>query len=99
MVIEVSRRLQNVTPALVGKRGLTIAGELRPGDAGLAAEAPPAVLGHFGAERIGVDCRQGLTLPPRRSASVVCGAGRDLSTTNRSRCDDCRRRAPIASHS
>jgi hypothetical protein len=84
--------LQDLVLARVGKRGLTMAGELRPGDPGLALEAQPAVLRLSGAERFGVDCTPGLNLSPHKSASVVYGVGRDLPATNWSRCDDCRRR-------
>jgi hypothetical protein len=92
MVMEASRRLQDLVLALVRKRGLTMAGELRPGDPGLALEAQPAVLRLSGAQRIGLDCTPGLNLSPHKSASVVYGVGRDLPATNWSRCDDCRSR-------
>jgi hypothetical protein len=90
MVMEASRRLQDLALAQARKRGLTMAGELRPGDPGLALEAQPAVLRFSGAERIGVDCTAGLNLSPHKSASVVYGVGRDLPATTWSRCDDCR---------
>ena len=90
MLMEASRRLQDLVLALVRKRGLTMAGELRPGDPGLALEAQPAVLRFAGAERIGLGCTPRLNLSPHKSASVVYGVGRDLPATNWSRCDDCR---------
>ena len=71
MVMEASRRLQDLVLAVVRKRGLTMAGELRPGDPGLALEAQPTVLKLSGAERIGVDCTPGLNLSPHKSTSVV----------------------------
>jgi hypothetical protein len=92
MLMEASRRLQDLVLALVRKRGLTMAGELRPGDPGLALEAQPAVLRLSGARGIGVDCTPGLNLSPHKSASVVYGVGRDLPATNWSRCDNCRSR-------
>jgi hypothetical protein len=92
MLMEASRRLQDLVLALVRKRGLTMAGELRPGDPGLALEVQPAVLRLSGAQRIGVDCTPGLNLSPHKSASVVYGVGRDLPATSWSRCDDCRSR-------
>lgn len=92
MVIEASRRLQDLVLALVRKRGLTMAGELRPGDPGLALEAQPTVLKLAGASAIGLDCTTGLNLSPHKSTSVVYGVGRDLPATNWSRCDDCRSR-------
>jgi hypothetical protein len=90
MVTEASRRLQDLVLALVRRRGLTMAGELRPGDPGLALAAQPAVLRFAGAERIGVACAPGFGLSPHKSASVVYGVGHDLPATNWSRCDDCR---------
>ena len=92
MLIEASRLLQDHVLAFVKKRGLTMAGELRPGDPGLALEAQPAVLKLSGADRIGLGCTSGLNLAPLKSASVVYGVGRDLPEAKWSRCDACRRR-------
>ena len=89
VVTEVSRRLQNPALALVRKRRLTMAGELRSGGADLALEVQPAALRLSGAERINVACTQAFNLSPHKSASVVYGVGRDLPATNWSRCDDC----------
>jgi len=90
VAMEVSRRLQDPALALVRRRGLTIAGKLRRGDAGLALEPPPAALRLFGAVRIGLGCTPGLNLSPHKSASFVFGGGCDYPTTNRLRCCDCR---------
>ena len=54
MLMEASRRLQDRILADVTKRGLTMAGELRAGDPGLALEAQPAVLRLAGGATIGV---------------------------------------------
>lgn len=96
MLMEMSRRLQDRILADVTKRGLTMAGELRAGDPGLALEAQPAVLRLSGADEIGVAVTQSLALEPIKSASVVFGVGRDLPPALWSRCDDCRSRKTCA---
>ena len=96
MLMEASRRLQDRILADVTKRGLTMAGELRPGDPGLALEAQPAVLRLAGAGRIGVAVTSSLALEPAKSASVMFGVGRDLPVALWSRCDDCRSRKTCA---
>ena len=96
MLMEASRRLQDRILATVTKRGLTMAGELRPGDPGLALEAQPAVLRLAGAGRIGVAVTSSLALEPAKSASVMFGVGRDLPIALWSRCDDCRSRKTCA---
>lgn len=96
MLMEASRRLQDRILADVTKRGLTMAGELRAGDPGLALEAQPAVLRLAGAERIGVVATSSLALEPAKSASVMFGVGRDLPAALWSRCDDCRSRKTCA---
>jgi hypothetical protein len=92
ILLEATRRLQDRILADVAKRSLTMAGELRAGDPGLALEAQPAVLRLAGAGRVGVDVTETLALHPLKSASVVYGVGHDLPPANWSRCDDCRSR-------
>lgn len=96
MLMEASRRLQDRILASVTKQGLTMAGELRAGDPGLALEAQPAVLRLAGADRIGVAATGSLALEPAKSASVMFGVGRDLPAALWSRCDDCRSRKTCA---
>ena len=96
MLMEMSRRLQDRILADVGKRGLTMAGELRAGDPGLALEAQPAVLRLAGAAEIGVAVTGTLALEPIKSASVMFGVGHDLPRALWSRCDDCRSRTTCA---
>ena len=93
ILMEATRRLQDRILADVTRRGLTMAGELRAGDPGLALEAQPAVLRLAAADRIGVTVTGTLALHPHKSASVVYGVGRDLPPANWSRCDECRSRA------
>lgn len=90
ILMEATRRLQDRILVDVAKRGLTMAGELRAGDPGLAMEAQPAVLRLAAADRIGVTMTETLALHPLKSASVVYGVGRDLPPANWSRCDECR---------
>jgi len=96
MLMEASRRLQDRIHADVTKRGLTMAGELRAGDPGLALQAQPAVLRLAGGDRIGVVATSSLALEPAKSASVMFGVGRDLPLALWSRCDDCRSRKTCA---
>jgi hypothetical protein len=90
ILMEATRRLQDRILADIAKRGLTMAGELRAGDPGLALEAQPAVLRLAAADRIGVTMTETLALNPLKSASVVYGVGHDLPPANWSRCDECR---------
>ncbi len=92
MLLEASRRLQDAVIAGVRRAGLTMAGELRPGDPGLALEAQPAVVRLAGGEAIRLTVTRSLALNPPKSATVVYGVGRDLPAVSWSRCDDCRSR-------
>lgn len=96
MLMEASRRLQDRILADVTKRGLSMAGELRAGDPGLALEAQPAVLRLSGGAEIGVAATPSLALEPAKSATVMFGVGRDLPAALWSRCDDCRSRKTCA---
>ena len=92
MLLEASRRLQDAVLASVRRGGLTMAGELRPGDPGLALEAQPAVVRLAGGAALGLAVTRSLALDPAKSATVVYGVGRDLPAVTWSRCDDCRSR-------
>jgi hypothetical protein len=96
MLMEASRRLQDRILADVAKRGLTMAGELRAGDPGLALEAQPAALRLAGGSEIGVKTSASLALEPAKSATVVFGVGNDLPLALWSRCDECRSRRTCA---
>ncbi|MGZ9021503.1 MAG: hypothetical protein ACXW3S_16470 [Rhodoplanes sp.] len=87
-----SRRLQDRMLAAARNRGLVLAGELRPGDPGLALDAQPTVLGLADADAIGVTVTRGCLLHPLKSISMVLGAGLGLPPAHWSRCDDCRSR-------
>lgn len=92
-LFEVSRRAQDRMHADVARRGLSMSGELRPGDPGLDLEAQPAVLRLAGAEAIGVRVSGHMLMHPHKSTSMVLGVGIDLPPAEWSRCDECRKRA------
>ena len=98
LLFEVSRRAQDRLHADAVRRGLSLAGELRAGDPGLALDAQPAVLQLAWADAVGVTLGAGLLMHPLKSTSFVIGAGIDLPATAWSRCDSCRLRAKCALH-
>lgn len=87
-----TRRAQDELQASVIRGGLTMAGELRPGDPGLALTAQGGVLRLAGAEAIGVTVTRLNMLAPTKSTSAMFGVGRDLPVARWSRCDGCRSR-------
>lgn len=93
LLIEVSRLVQDRMLAEVTRKGMTMAGELRPGDPGLALEAQPGVLRLAGAGTIGVNLNDALLMRPHKSTSMVMGVGLDLPAVAWSRCQHCRSRA------
>lgn len=93
LLFAVSRRAQDRLHADVTRRGLTLAGELRAGDPGLAIEAQPAVLRLAQAATIGVVVNERLLMHPHKSTSMVLGVGIALPPAQWSRCDECPKRA------
>ncbi|HUW38377.1 MAG TPA: hypothetical protein VMV91_13715 [Rhodocyclaceae bacterium] len=89
MLFAVSRRAQDRMLVDARRRGLSMAGELRAGDPGLALEAQGAVLRLGWAETIGVRLAHGQLMQPMKSTSMVLGVGIDLPPTRWSRCDAC----------
>jgi hypothetical protein len=89
LLFALTRRVQDRMLAQTLRKGLTMAGELRPGDPGLALDAQGAVLRLARAQRIGVELTRGMLMRPHKSASMVLGVGIDLPATAWSRCDDC----------
>jgi len=89
----VIRRVQDRMMAAANRSRLTMAGELRPGDPGLALEAQAAVLRLAEADTIGVSLSRGHALQPLKSVSMVLGVGINLPAAHWSRCDDCPSRA------
>jgi hypothetical protein len=93
LLFAASRLVQDRMLADAQRQGLSLSGELRPGDPGLAIDAHATVLRLAQAETIGVVARYSHTLYPLKSFSVVMGAGTNLPRANWSRCDSCPTRA------
>lgn len=93
LLFEVSRRAQDRMYVDVTRQGRSMAGELRPGDPGLALDAQPAVLRLAGAEALGVTVNEGLLMRPHKSTTMVLGVGIDLPPAEWSRCDECPKRS------
>jgi hypothetical protein len=89
LLLAATRHAQDGMLAAAGAAGLSMSGELRPGDPGLALQTQAAVLRLAGAESIGVGVTPGHTLTPLKSITMVLGAGIDLPPAHWSRCDDC----------
>lgn len=89
LLFAVSRRAQDRMHADVARRGLSMAGELRAGDPGLALAAQGAVLRLAQAETIGIRLGSGQLMQPFKSTSMVLGVGIDLPAVAWSRCDQC----------
>ncbi len=89
LLFAVSRRAQDRMQADAARRGLSMAGELRPGDPGLALDAQAAVLRLAQAETIGIKLGAGGLMHPVKSCSMVLGVGIDLPAVQWSRCDHC----------
>ena len=100
LLLAVTRRVQDRMLVATRNRGLTMAGELRPGDPGLALEAQKIVLRLAEANAAGVSLTRGHALHPLKSISMVFGVGVDLPPVPWSRCDDCpsRPRCRVAGH-
>jgi hypothetical protein len=89
LLFAVSRRAQDRMQTEVARRGLTLSGELRAGDPGLALEAQVSVLRLAAADEIGVCLSRSLLMEPLKSASMVLGVGVNLPASAWSRCDAC----------
>lgn len=92
LLMAASRRVQDRMLADARRRGLTMAGELRAGDPGLALDAQDTVLRLAQAELVGVCLREGHVMVPLKSISMVLGIGIDLPPAQWSRCDECPQR-------
>lgn len=88
-----SRRAQDRMLADARARGLSMAGELRAGDPGLALEAQGPVLRLAGARALGVELTRGGVMRPLKTTSMVLGVGLELPAVRWSRCDCCPSRA------
>jgi hypothetical protein len=93
LLFDISRRAQDRMQVEVSRRGLTMSGELRAGDPGLALQAQGAVLRLAGAGGIGISLGESFLMHPLKSTSMVLGVGVDLPASAWSRCDTCNSRA------
>lgn len=96
LLLALSRRTQDRMLADARRQRLSVAGELRAGDPGLALQAQRTVLDLAGARAIGVELTSALMMHPAKSTSVLQGVGVDLPRQAWSRCDECRSRARCA---
>ena len=98
LLFDISRRAQDRMHADVMRRELSMAGELRAGDPGLALSAQGAVLRLASADDIGITLGQGDLMFPLKSTSMVLGVGVALPAATWSRCDSCRTRPRCRVH-
>ena len=89
LLFALGRRAEDRMLADARRQGLTMAGELRAGDPGLALGAQALVLRLAGAAAIGVTLTPALLMQPVKSSSAVLGVGVALPATAWSRCDEC----------
>jgi hypothetical protein len=93
LLLAATRRAQDRMLAAARAQSLSMAGELRPGDPGLALQTQGLVLRLADAASVGVTVTRGHVLKPFKSISMVLGVGLDLPPARWSRCDDCPSRA------
>ncbi len=96
LLFALSRRLQDGMHRAARGQDLTLAGELRAGDPGLALQAQAPLLELADAAAIGVSLTRTLMMQPTKSTSMLLGLGHDLPAQTWSRCDECRSRARCA---
>jgi hypothetical protein len=89
LLFMLSRAIEDRILGSVKKAGLTMAGELRSGDPGLALSTQSAVLRLAEGEKIGVRVNDGDMMHPVKSTSLVQGVGIALPEADWSRCDSC----------
>jgi len=89
LLMDLSRWTDDKLLGTVKKRGLTMAGELRPGDPGMRMSDQAALLRLADAASIGMSVAAGGSLLPLKSTSAVFGVGTDLPMAQWSRCDSC----------
>lgn len=90
ILLAAERRAFDRLLADVTRSGLSMAGELRPGDPGLDIDTQPAVLRLAKAEKIGVTLTESNMMWPFKSTSQILGVGLNLPPAQWSRCDSCR---------
>lgn len=90
MLFEASRRMHHRMLAETSRRGLSLSGELRSGDPGLALDTQAAVLRLADAGAVSVTASEGAVMHPLKSTSAIFGVGIDLPAARWSRCDNCK---------
>jgi hypothetical protein len=85
-----SQRMRHRMVGEAARRGLSIAGELRSGDPGLALDSQAAVLRLAEGTQLGIGLSRGTMMDPVKSISAVFGVGIGLAEADWSRCDHCR---------
>lgn len=89
LLFALARKVQDRMLAGARRQGLTVAGELRAGDPGLALTMQQVVLQLAGAADIGLALTRTLMMTPAKSTSIVQGVGLALPVQGWSRCDAC----------
>ena len=89
ILMALTRRAQDHMLAAATGRGLSMAGELRSGDPGLALDTQRRILTLAAAGELGISLSIGCVMRPLKSASMVLGVGLALPKVNWSRCDHC----------
>lgn len=89
ILMVLTRRAQDHMLAAATGRGLSMAGELRSGDPGLALNTQRTILALAAADELGISLSGGCVMRPLKSTSMVLGAGIALLQVNWSRCDHC----------
>jgi hypothetical protein len=85
--------LQDRMLADARQQGLSMAGELRSGDPGLALETQRTVVRLADAQAIGIRLSAASMMYPVKSTSMVQGVGLALPAARWSRCDTCPNKA------
>ena len=89
LLFATSARLEVRLRSQVRRDKLSVSGELRPGDPGLALEAQQALMRMMAPVTLGINLHNGALLHPLKSVSVIYGVGVDLPAVTWSRCDLC----------
>ena len=82
-------RLEARLRILAKRQGLSLSGELHPGDPGLALEAQQTLMRWMAPDTLEILLHNGHLLNPLKSGSVIYGIGENLPPATWSRCDMC----------
>ncbi len=98
MLMATARGMEARLWGVARRAGLTVAGELRPGDPGLAIGVHANLLRLLEPERMGVRLSTGGVLTPLKTTTVMYGVGIGLPPANWSSCDHCSSRPTCSFH-